>query len=410
LLADDDLLVVAVADGVSEGVYSQVAAETAARSACKVVVDQLDRNGGVDWNQVARRISLRIIDEAEYRQISAPPASATVDQRLAACLATMSTTLVVAVVHRLPKHGGFRTDLCVVAGDSGVYLLRDGALVQVVGGKADSESITTGSVRPLPGNVHVQPLTIDLLPGDVLMVGTDGFGDPVGDGAGEVGTTIATRWVQPPTIDRFFADVNFYRRSYDDDRTVVSLWVHPDTELPAEPASAAQDRATEPRADVDKSTEVAPLSPAVPPTLAAESLPDAVGEPAEGGTEVSTLFNSTDQPTSDTPTRPAGTSSTDLSQAGPSETIVSGGAPEEAPVAAKEAPGSLAASSGFPEAGTGVSHEATGSRPGALGGSDGPPDPPRALITATITRMVLDRMSPPAVNDQNVAPPPPEDV
>lgn len=241
LLVNDDVVVVAVADGVSEGDFSQVAAETAARSACKLAADQIARNGAIDWVQLAGRISMRIIEEGEYRKIShLDVAEPTIDERLAACLSKMSTTLIVAVIERTPSHDGFPAEIGVVAGDSAAYLLRLDSkdLEPVGGGKVGTDSITSTAVRPLPGPVKSSSIRVLLQPGDALIVGSDGIGDPVGDGTGEVGQEFARRWAEPPPIDRFLLDVNVYRRSFDDDRTAVGVWVRPEVELPAEPESA----------------------------------------------------------------------------------------------------------------------------------------------------------------------------
>lgn len=238
LLTNDDILVIAVADGVSEGDFSQVAAETAARSACKLASDQFARNGAIDWVQLARRVSLRIIDEAEYRQISAPEGEPpSIDERLRACLTKMSTTLIVAVIQRSARSDGFAGELGVVAGDSAAYVIRPDCdfLTPLGGGKSGSGPITSTGVRPLPGPVESTAIPFILQPGEALILGSDGLSDPVGDGAGDVGQEFARRWAEPPRIDQFVVDVNVYRRSYDDDRTAVGLWVRPDVVLPTAP-------------------------------------------------------------------------------------------------------------------------------------------------------------------------------
>lgn len=255
LLVNDELIVVAVADGVSEGDFSHVAAETAARSACKIVADQVGRAGAVDWVQLARRISMRIIEESEYRQISAAQGQqgepASVEDRLQACLDVMSTTLIVALIRRSPTAQGFLADIGVVAGDSAAYLIRDGALVPLSGGKSDTGTITSTRVRPLPGVVEPLVSTVVLAPGQGLILGSDGIGDPLGDGTGEVGQQFGQRWAGPPRLDQFLLDLNVYRRSFDDDRTAVGIWTHPDTPLP--PPDPVGDEPAE-RVDPSEST------------------------------------------------------------------------------------------------------------------------------------------------------------
>lgn len=283
VLVDDHVLVVAVADGVSEGEYSQVAAETAARSACKVAADQRARNGVVDWVQLSRRISLRVVEEAEYRQISAVGGdSPTIEDRLRACLKKMATTLIVAVITREPGLDGFEVELGVVAGDSAAYLLREGRLEPLGGGKFSDSPITSNGVRPLPGPVEVDARKLRMSPGDALILGTDGLGDPLGDGAGTIATELARRWATPPTIDRFLLDVNSFIRSYDDDRTAVGVWIHPSAVLPdsieqsADPTTgslAGGDTLKDDTAgDVAEAPGTYPADPAAGPTRSATDL------------------------------------------------------------------------------------------------------------------------------------------
>jgi serine/threonine protein phosphatase PrpC len=228
----EDSVVVAVADGVSEGPWSHVAAETAARAACKLVVEYSGReNESIDWTQLSRRVSLRILEEAEYRQIIDPPEEgASIDERITRCRSAMSCTLVVATARRQADHEGrFPVVLAVLAGDSGVYLINREGLSLAIGGKSDGDSlITSSAVRPLPGAVEPALVELSLGEDEGLIVVTDGLTDPIGDGTGEVGRELAERWRTPPTIDRFLLDVNFLRRSFDDDRTAVGVWLLPE--------------------------------------------------------------------------------------------------------------------------------------------------------------------------------------
>jgi serine/threonine protein phosphatase PrpC len=239
ILVSDDILVIAVADGVSEGDYSQVAADTAARATVKLAADHIAKSGAVDWLQLARRVALRIVEEAEYRQIVPTPGADVDDNdRVRACRSKMSTTLIAAVVRRTPTHDGYEAEIGVVAGDSAAYQLAVGSdvLTPVGGGKVLGGPISSTSVRPLPGPVSPESTTVFLKPGEMLVLGTDGIGDPVGDGTNDFGRELAHRWQQPPTIDEFLLDVNVYRRSFDDDRTAVAIWLRPDVALPIPPA------------------------------------------------------------------------------------------------------------------------------------------------------------------------------
>ena len=229
LAVDEDWLAVCVADGVSAGTHSQVAAETAARAACKLALDGAADLGSLDWTALANRLSRRILDEARYRRLADLSVSEDPAEQIRIVRRAMSTTAVVALVGRRPLEGGrFPLVVAVVAGDSGAYVLRDGELTPFAGGKdVDAAGISDSAVHPLPG--PAQPVVAEggLGAGEVLLLTSDGVGDPIGDGTGEVGRELAGRWQQPPTAAQMFLDVNFLRRSYDDDRTAVGVWVLP---------------------------------------------------------------------------------------------------------------------------------------------------------------------------------------
>lgn len=241
LALDEHRVVLAVADGVSQGPWSHVAAETAARAACKLALDQAERSGDIDWSQVSRRVSLRIVEEAEYRRLVDPPDDVDdLEGRIARTRSVMSSTLVVAAVDRdSDTDGCFPVELALLAGDSGVYLISPTGIRLVVGGKVDGDSpISSSAVRPLPGLVEPETHSSALGEGQGLVLVSDGLGDPIGDGTGEVGLELARRWQTPPAIDRFLLDVNFLRRSFDDDRTAVGLWLlPPSTDAPPPPGS-----------------------------------------------------------------------------------------------------------------------------------------------------------------------------
>jgi hypothetical protein len=53
---------------------------------------------------------------------------------------------------------------------------------------------------------------------------TDGVGDPLGSGGGTVGRFLAHMWATPPEILAYAQHVGFYRKSFTDDRTAVTVW------------------------------------------------------------------------------------------------------------------------------------------------------------------------------------------
>lgn len=228
LATSDEWLVMAVADGVSAGPHSAVAARTAARAAVKLVLDAADDLSALDWTTLCNRVSRRIVEEARYRRLV--DLSATPDpEQWRVVRRQMSTTAVVAALARRPSEDGtFAIHLAVLAGDSGAYLLDDGCLSSLAGGKdVDTSGIADGSVSPLPGPATPVVLTTALGEGQALVLTSDGVGDPLGDGTGDVGRVLGQRWRTAPSAAQFFSDVNFHRRTFDDDRTAVAAWVLP---------------------------------------------------------------------------------------------------------------------------------------------------------------------------------------
>jgi hypothetical protein len=70
----------------------------------------------------------------------------------------------------------------------------------------------------------VEAVVEHLTASEVLLVGTDGFGDPLGDGTGPVGALFARHLAVPPTPLRLAQLLDFSRETFDDDRTLVAVW------------------------------------------------------------------------------------------------------------------------------------------------------------------------------------------
>ena len=56
------------------------------------------------------------------------------------------------------------------------------------------------------------------------MLMTAGIDKPLGGGRVEVAGFLAERWRRPPDPLAFMLDVQFERKTFDDDRTVVGIW------------------------------------------------------------------------------------------------------------------------------------------------------------------------------------------
>jgi hypothetical protein len=105
--------------------------------------------------------------------------------------------------------------------------------------KNAESDVASNAVLALPRDVQVAPFAGFLGPGAALVVVTDGIGDPMGTGTGEVGQFLAVHWSRPPDLLAFAAHAAFYRRGFTDDRTAVAVWHKPGAEWPDEPDNAS---------------------------------------------------------------------------------------------------------------------------------------------------------------------------
>ncbi|MFL6114066.1 MAG: protein phosphatase 2C domain-containing protein [Catenulispora sp.] len=212
-------VVFAVADGVSGAADSQLGAVEACRAAIERMLFLLSSGGPLDFDSVAANAALRLRDLAQWRLTSAGR------QPTAVAANWYATTLVAGVVQTNPA--GPQVRVCRV-GDSGAWVLdRPRRAYQALFGTktgADTD-IVSNAVVPLPHlPEHVEHTGTPLSPGSVLLVGTDGFGDPLGDGDGQVGALFARHLAVPPTPLRLAHVLDFSRETFDDDRTLVAVW------------------------------------------------------------------------------------------------------------------------------------------------------------------------------------------
>lgn len=214
-----EALVVAVADGVS----SVHLAHVGATLACRNVVDQLlrllneDRWAPLDWQDLMRCAGWALVEFAGQQ----PPAQR--DETAAArAERLLSTTLVTAVVRTRPD-GSVVAEVAGI-GDSAAWLLREHTWTAVLDGE-DGEEVITSAVSALPRvPAEVPARTVELAPGEVLLLGTDGIGGALGDGSGPVGAAFASELAHPPAPLDLAHLLDFSRETFDDDRTLVAIW------------------------------------------------------------------------------------------------------------------------------------------------------------------------------------------
>jgi hypothetical protein len=209
-------IVAAVADGVSSALHAHVGASTATAAAAQWLLKEAPGIGDpVDWPALVQGTAWTVVDRAR-REFGLVGDDA--ERQLA-------TTLVLAVIDPTAD-GGLIADLLGI-GDSGAWILRGDEFRPVLGGKAvDGAGLSTSAVSGLPRvPSEIAPVRVVVGAGDVLLLGSDGIGDPLGAGTGGVGNLF--RSVLTPTVPsliEFANAVDFSRENFDDDRTLVGVW------------------------------------------------------------------------------------------------------------------------------------------------------------------------------------------
>jgi hypothetical protein len=218
-LPERNWLVAAVADGVSAAPQSHIGAATAVRYAtlwlATALPESLDQ---IDWSGLVANTAWSLVEQARV-VLSDPAAEAAQAEEL------LASTLVCAVVEPRADHLAVAL---VGIGDSGAWLLGPDGYSNLEGGKDTSGPIASSAVSGLPRTPsEVVPIRGQVRPGQVLLLGTDGFGDPLGSGDGLVGQLFRDRLTPgPPPLLEFAHLLDFSRETFDDDRTLVAIWPH----------------------------------------------------------------------------------------------------------------------------------------------------------------------------------------
>ncbi len=221
-------LVLAVADGVSSGKLSHLAAAILARKGTELLADQVAATGpaALRWPDFIRVMANRV--ESRGRRLLADrgtPNAESVPVRAVAEL--LASTVLYAVVDLVPVNGVHEVQVLSV-GDSSAWVLREGGRWEPQHAvKNDGAVLHSSSVHALPllSGTEPVPVRTTVAPGEALVLMTDGIGDPLAGGTGEVGRFLTEVWSTPPASGlEFAAHVGFARRSFDDDRTAVAFW------------------------------------------------------------------------------------------------------------------------------------------------------------------------------------------
>ena len=210
-------VIFAVADGVSSARQSHLGAAAACHIAVNNAAGQLAAGQGpVDWTQVVNAAAAELTMCATNLLDQDHPESEAVEELLA-------TTLVAGCV--MPTSRGLEASVIQI-GDSGVWILQNGRYRSVLEQKHHPEApIISSAVSPLPRIPdRLSPAEFRLPLDSVLLVGTDGFGDPLGDGDGKVGHLFAEHLRTPPAPRALAHLLDFSRETFDDDRTLLGIW------------------------------------------------------------------------------------------------------------------------------------------------------------------------------------------
>jgi len=213
-------VIVTVADGVSQAKSSHIGASKATQYAAKWLHSSVPENiWDIDWLKLFQNTAWALNETAQsVLGLSAPDPVATEVE--------LATTLVCAVIE---PAGPGRLRACVAGvGDSSAWILSAGRFSELLSGKnTGADGIRTSEVVGLPRvPPEIESVEVEIGPGEVLLIGTDGIGDPLGAGEGAVGDLLrgALQRQSPPTLIEFAHMVDFSRQSFDDDRTLVAVW------------------------------------------------------------------------------------------------------------------------------------------------------------------------------------------
>ena len=220
-------LLVAVSDGMGSAKHSSFGARLAAQNALRVLLKllaDLPGNGLMAdlTEHQADLLSWITREVLGYRanEFGAPTVDANeFDSADAQC------TLTFAIV---PTGEPTRSREAVIGivGDSPAFLVQNGRLTPIEPAK-DLEGLWSSSSDGLLGATSMVITSVELEPGDGLLLTSDGIGNFLthGDQETVLGLDIASRWKRPVGMLDFIRDASFELQSADDDRTAVMIWI-----------------------------------------------------------------------------------------------------------------------------------------------------------------------------------------
>lgn len=222
---DRRYLIAVVSDGVSNSKLSHKAAALVCRVGSELVMMSLASKppDELDWQGVVSTLSDEIV-RLGHQVIERPPDRPELGYRDVA--GQLAATALFAVLDLRPVGDQLLVYVCSV-GDSSAWLLCDGQrwqpLQRVKNAGAD---LATPVTKALPARHPVPDVVrVGAHHGDVLVLMSDGIGDALQEGDGAVGRFLAEVWSAPPPPLQFAAQVDFARKTHDDDRTAIAIWI-----------------------------------------------------------------------------------------------------------------------------------------------------------------------------------------
>lgn len=226
LSEDGRHLVAVVSDGVSAAPWSHLGARIATEEGCAHVAKQLVAMEAVDipWRDLFVMLSERMRDAC-----ATLPSSEACDVELDdhEVAQKMAATIIVGVVGLTPDQDGSFPVTVVRLGDASGWLLdRVDGWIPLGEVKNEGNVIAESATACLPLVPESDPVIVEtsLDTGAALFLLTDGVGDPLGSGRGEVGAALQALWTSPPHPIQFAAQVCFGRKTFDDDRAAIGIW------------------------------------------------------------------------------------------------------------------------------------------------------------------------------------------
>jgi serine/threonine protein phosphatase PrpC len=214
-----ELLALAVADGVGSSKRSHVASYQASRQVI------------VDLHSVAERLHTALAegDKEQLNGLANNIVGRSVEKLRASWRTSAgesyrdkdyATTLHVLLI---PVDPAIRDRVLISVGDGGLVGLRDG---RWIGLDAETEAMVDTRTAALPAAYdRVVTSLCRTLPGDVLVLGTDGIINPINQES-DFRDRLADYWCtgEVPSLSDFLWQAQLRAKTYDDDRSVICVW------------------------------------------------------------------------------------------------------------------------------------------------------------------------------------------